>query len=234
DRTLALAFLGADCPVAELYAGRLAELADEFGPRGVAFIGIASNRRDHPSRLHRFATSHSLPFPVFRDLGGTVATQPGARRTPEVVVLDHGRRIRYRGRIDDQYAIGSRQAEPRTHDLRDALEDLLAGRPVGRAETDAVGCPIDPLEKPAISSAVTYCRDIAPILQRRCVGCHRPGQIGPFSMTTYGGAAGWVEAIAEAVEEGRMPPWHADPRYGRFANDARLTDPEKRLILEWA
>jgi peroxiredoxin len=234
DGLVTLIFLGAECPVAELYAGRLAELAEEFGPRGVAFIGIASNRRDHPSRLARFATSHGIRFRVFRDIGGAVAAQLGARRTPEVVVLDRGRRIRYRGRIDDQYAVGSRQAEPRRHDLRDALEDLLAGRPVSRAETDAVGCPIDLPEKPSISGAATYCRDIAPILQRRCVGCHRPGQIGPFAMTTYGAAAGWAEAIAEAVEEGRMPPWHADPRYGRFANDARLTDPEKRLILDWA
>jgi peroxiredoxin len=234
SRLVALVFMGAECPVAELYAARLAGLAGEYEPRGVAFIGIAPNRRDTPTALARFAAKHGLRFPMLRDIGGAVAARLGAGRTPEVVVLDDRRRIRYRGRIDDQYAVGSRRAGPRSHELSDALDELLEGRPVSRAETEAVGCPIDPAARPIMPAAVTYCRDVAPILQRRCVGCHRPGQIGPFSMTTYRAAAGWTEAIAEAVEEGRMPPWHADPRYGTFANDARLTDREKRLIVDWA
>ena len=229
-----LVFLGAECPVAELYGERLAGLAAEFGPRGVAIIGLASNRRDTPTQLARFATTHGLRFPLLRDIGGTVAARVGARRTPGVVVLDDHRRIRYRGRIDDQYAVDSRRAGPRRQDLRDALEELLAGRPVTIAETEAVGCPIDPPGRPESPPAATYGREIAPILRRRCVGCHRPGQIGPFALTSYRAAAGWAEAIAEAVEDGRMPPWHADPRYGRFANDARPTDREKRLIVAWA
>ena len=105
----------------------------------------------HRTALARFAATHGIRFPLLRDIGGAVAAQLGARRTPEVVVLDDRRQIRYRGRIDDQYAVGSRRAEPRSHDLRDALEDLLAGRPVSRPETEAVGCPIDPPAAPAIA-----------------------------------------------------------------------------------
>ncbi|HZW30333.1 MAG TPA: redoxin domain-containing protein [Isosphaeraceae bacterium] len=234
SRLVTVIVLGAGCPVAELYATMLSGLADQYQPRGVAFLGIAPNGRDTPSALARFASSHGLRFPIFPDLGGEVAARLGATRTPQVVVLDDRRRIRYRGRIDDQYAVGSRRGEARRHDLAEALDDLLAGRPVRRPETEAAGCPIDDRTRAPMPAELTYCRDIAPILQRRCTGCHRPGQVAPFALTTYRQAAGWAAAIAEAVEDGRMPPWHADPRYGRFANDARLTDHERQRIVDWA
>jgi peroxiredoxin len=233
-RVLAFVFLGADCPVAELHGPTLAALAQEFEPKGVTFIGVAPNRRDSPTRLIRYAETHGIRFPLLRDPDGAVAGDLGARRTPEVVVLDADRKIRYRGRVDDQYAVGSRRAAPRRRDLREALEELLAGRPVSRPDVEAVGCPIDRSTRPSESPAATYHRDIAPILERRCVGCHRPQEVGPFAMTSYLATAGWSDAIAEAVEQGRMPPWHADPRFGKFANDPRLTDTEKRLILAWA
>ena len=68
---------------------------------------------------------------------------------------------------------------------------------------------------------------------RRCVACHRPGEIAPFALTTYKQAAGWAETIAEVVGDGRMPPWHASPAHGKFRNDAHLADDEKRLIAAW-
>ncbi|SIO67412.1 Peroxiredoxin [Singulisphaera sp. GP187] len=234
-RLVCVVFLRAGCPVAELYATPLAGLADRFQPRGVRFIGVSVDEEDGPAELARYATEHGIKFPLLSDRGELVA-QLGATRTPEVVVLDDQRRIRYRGRIDDRYAVGSRRDEARSHDLIAALDDLLEGREVGRPETEAVGCPIPrPTAglKPA-GTEVTYCRDVAPILERRCVSCHRSGQIGPFSLTTYRGAARRAGAITEAVESGRMPPWHADPRYGKFANDGRLTDHEKRMLLDWA
>lgn len=80
---------------------------------------------------------------------------------------------------------------------------------------------------------VTYYRDIAPVLQQRCVRCHRPGQVAPFALTSYDAAAAWAEMIREVVDERRMPPWHADPRYGAFANDPRLSEAERRVIDRW-
>jgi peroxiredoxin len=231
-RIVCVAFLRAGCPVAELYATPLAKIADRFRSRGVAFLGITTDRDENPAVLDRFAAEHGIGFPFFRD-GGEVSSRLGASRTPEVVVLDDRRRIRYRGRIDDRYAVGSRRDSARSHDLVDALEDLLAGREVARPLTEAAGCPIGCPPAPAVEAGVPYYRDIAPILNRRCVSCHRPGQIGPFSLRTYREAAGRAGAIAEAVEERRMPPWHADPRFGKFANDARLADREQGLILDW-
>jgi len=233
SRIVCVAFLKAGCPLADLYAAPLARLAETYRSRGVAFLGVTTDGHDDPAALGREETVHDFGFPLLRE-GGQVSSRLGASRTPEVVVLDDLRRIRYRGRIDDRYAVGSRRDETRSHDLVDALEDLLNGREVARPETQAVGCLI---QRPAVVpdvSGPTYSRDIAPILERRCVSCHRPGEIGPFSLATYRGAASRAGAVAEAVEERRMPPWHADPRYGKFANDGRLTDREVELISGWA
>ena len=74
---------------------------------------------------------------------------------------------------------------------------------------------------------------MARILRDRCVACHREGEIAPFSLATYSQAAGWSGMIDEVVQAGRMPPWHASPAFGSFANEARLSDDEKRTIAAW-
>ena len=73
------------------------------------------------------------------------------------------------------------------------------------------------------NSEVTYSNQIARIFQNHCVECHRAGRIGPFEMTSYDEVLGWGEMIREVVDQGRMPPWHADPKYGQFPNDKSLT-----------
>ena len=234
DRELIVAaFLGVDCPLARLYAGRLQELADAFGPRGVAFVGIDSNRHDSPEAIERFARDHGVRFPLLKDADATAADRFAAARTPEVFVLDRERVVRYRGRVDDQYSVQGRRGQPTRRDLAVALEELLAGRPVHEPVTPASGCLIDREPATAARTPVTFCRDIAPILQQRCQRCHRPGQVAPFPLLSYEDAAGWAETIREVVRERRMPPWSANPRYGRFANDPRLTDRERRLIDDW-
>jgi len=79
----------------------------------------------------------------------------------------------------------------------------------------------------------TFSRDVAPILAERCVSCHRPGDIAPMALRTYDEVRPWVKSIRKVVEQGEMPPWHADPAYGRFENDRRLTDAERDTLLRW-
>jgi peroxiredoxin len=230
---LVVAFVGTECPLAILYGPRLADLARRYAPRGVAFIGIDPNDHDSPSAVAAYGRKHNIPFPLLCDPNAAVAGRFGAERTPEVFVLDARRVVRYRGRIDDQYDVQAHRGRAARQDLAQALDELLAGKPVSVPVTAAPGCRIGRPAPPRPTGKVTYHRDVAAILQRRCQGCHRRGEIGPLSLTNYREARGWAATIREVVEEGRMPPWGADPRHGRFSNDPSLAKEEKDLLFQW-
>src|SRR5262245_44148433 len=83
------------------------------------------------------------------------------------------------------------------------------------------------------SAEVTYYKDVAPILEKHCIGCHRPNDIAPMSLMTYDEVLPFARMIRENVIQRKMPPWHADPAFGEFANDARLTDEEMATIDAW-
>jgi len=224
---LVVAFLGTECPLAKLYSPRLVELHDNYQSRGVAFVAISSNVQDSITELAAYARIHNIGFPVLKDLGNRVADELGAVRTPEVFVLDQERKIRYRGRVDDQYGIGYIRDEPQRNDMAEALDELLSGKQVTVPATEAVGCHIGRVREPKVDAEVTYTNRIAGILQERCVECHRAGDIGPFALDDYDEVVGWAEMIEEVVREERMPPWHAHPDFGRFSNDRRMSDEEK-------
>lgn len=236
-KLVVVTFLGCECPLAKLYAPRLAELAAEFSPRGVAFVGINSNRQDSITEMAAYARLHKVEFPLLKDLGNEVADRFGATRTPEVFVLDAERRVQYAGRIDDQYGFtaGSGYHKPKLteRDLARAIEELLEGKEVSQPHVAAAGCLIGRVRPAAADAQVTYSREIARILQNRCVECHREGQIAPFALTNYEEVAGWAEMIDEVVRQQKMPPWHANPEYGHFSNEARLSDEEKAKIAQW-
>jgi hypothetical protein len=79
----------------------------------------------------------------------------------------------------------------------------------------------------------TFSKDVAPIAFANCVYCHRPGEIGPFSLLTFKDARPWAKAIKQAVVMRQMPPWLADPHYGDFQGSRRLTDREVQTIAAW-
>lgn len=83
------------------------------------------------------------------------------------------------------------------------------------------------------ATAPTFSRDVAPIFYANCTTCHRPGEIAPMSLVTYKDARPWARSIAMQVGQATMPPWHADPAIGRFANERRLSDADKSTILRW-
>ena len=87
---------------------------------------------------------------------------------------------------------------------------------------------------PKAAAAPTFTKDVAPILYQNCATCHRPGEIAPMSLLTYADARKWAKAIRDEVEDGTMPPWHADPKHGKFANDRSLSAAEKDVLTQWA
>lgn len=197
-------FLAKGCPLSERFAPEIERLRRDFEARGVRF-----------------------------DLDADPRTW-GAAVTPSVVVTVNGR-VRYRGRIDDRaVSLGvMRPNGPARADLRMALDEILSGKPVTVAETAAVGCAIN-LKPSTGVSRPNYALDVAPILNRHCVECHRKGQAGPFGLENYEEAKLRATPIAQAVAAGVMPPWLAEPQSHRFQGERRLTAGEKDILARWA
>lgn len=233
-------FLGTECPLVQLYGVRLSQMADELRDRGVRFVGVNSNFHDTSVDIRQYLQRQSLSFPLVRDEGNEVADRFGATRTPEVFVLDHRLSVSYQGRIDDQYEPGVTRTAATRDDLLIAIEETLAGKAVSVAKTDAVGCLIGKVRHPktapaegAASSSLTYCKDVSRIMQTHCLECHRTGDIGPFSLEAYEDVVGWADTSLEVIDNGRMPPWHADPKYGSFANAREMPDADKQVLRDW-
>ncbi len=232
-KVVVLALVGTECPLVKLYAPRLAELANEFSSRGVQFVGIDANVQDSPTEIGRFVQEFKFSFPVLRDAGNALADRLNAERTPQVFVLDQNRAVRYAGRIDDQFGVGFHKAKAERRDLASAIEELLADKPVSQPLTEASGCLIGRVRKVEPHGDVTYSNQVARILNKHCVECHRAGELAPFSLSSYEDTIGWADMIAEVVEQRRMPPWFASPEYGHFSNDLSMTDADKQFLKTW-
>jgi mono/diheme cytochrome c family protein len=81
---------------------------------------------------------------------------------------------------------------------------------------------------------ITFQKNVLPVLQKNCQGCHRPGEAAPMSFLTYDSTRPWAKAIKQAVVTKKMPPWFADPHYGKFGNDRTLSQSEIDTLVAWA
>jgi peroxiredoxin/mono/diheme cytochrome c family protein len=254
---LVLVFSGIDCPVGNLYVPRLNSLAQAMRGRGVGFLSINSNAHEEIEQIKKHTKEHQIDYPVLKDWNNKLADRLHVDRVGEVFLIDASGRLSYRGAVDDQFARGGSKPEPTRHYLAEAIDAALRGGRPPVAVTSVLTCPIDRVaperskkrlrrpsqefarlrrkESPSISEAgpVDYARHVAPILRERCQQCHRPGEVAPFSLLSYEDARRWSESIYEVVDQGLMPPWHADPRHGRFANDRSLTEQERATLLAW-
>jgi peroxiredoxin len=141
-KAFVIIFVGTECPLANLYFPTLAEMQKKYAKQGVQFLAINSNDQDTMPEVVIHARERQLPFPVLKDADQKAADALGAKRTPETFLLDSKYIIRYRGRIDDQYGYTYRRAAPTRTELKDAIEELLAGKPITTPVTECRGCLI--------------------------------------------------------------------------------------------
>lgn len=232
-RTLVLFFMGTHCPISNLYLTELGKLQQQYSKQGFQVIGINSNAGITPAEIAKHTKEYKVVFPVLLDEDQRVADRLGASRTAEVFLLDQQRVVRYHGRVDDRFGYTFKNQKPRRRDLLEAVKELLAGKKVTLAETKPLGCLITHAERLQAATNVTYAKEISRIIQRRCHECHRPGMIGPFSLLTHDDALKWTAMMKEVVLQGRMPPWHADPRYGHWSNNRKMPQQEVDTLIAW-
>ncbi|HLM54554.1 MAG TPA: thioredoxin family protein, partial [Pyrinomonadaceae bacterium] len=131
-------FVATQCPVSNAYNARMAKLAEDYRAKGINVVGINSNSTEPAAEIKQHAADNGLNFTILKDEGNRVADRLGAQVTPEAYLLDANGKLVYRGRIDN-----SRNGDSITAtELRDAVEAVLAGRGVEKAEVRAFGCSI--------------------------------------------------------------------------------------------
>ena len=207
-------------------------LKEAYKGKGVEFFMINASA-DTREAVVQEAASQRYDFPILQDTHQLVAEQMDLEKTGEVIVVDPRTwTIAYRGPIDDRVTRTSTKAAATKTYAKDALEALITGRAPATARVAAPGSAFATL--PATpASRISYARDIAPIIQAKCVTCHQNGSIGPMTLVNYNEVKGHSLMIREVLRTKRMPPFHADPRIGTFKNDKSLTAEQTRTLIHW-
>lgn len=234
-----IVFLYASCPLCQRAAPVLEKLWKELQPQGVQVLGVFTDGTP-VADLEKFKKDYGISFPLFVDAGGKVASALSATATPEAFVLDRYGKVRYLGRINDLYQVRGVQSQaPVREDLREALHDILAGSVVRVPRTLPVGCAIvrqDPLPAPAPAAskenAITYHKDVAPILRNHCMSCHSEGNAGPFPLTSFDDATDWMKTGLREIKAGHMPPAQVESDLA-IRNANTLSAGEVRTLETW-
>jgi mono/diheme cytochrome c family protein len=199
-------------------AGQVNKLAADYGGKGVEFMMLNSSLKDGLEAIQAEAAKAGYKLPVLMDDKQIIGEALGVSRSGEAIVIDPKTwQVAYHGAVAG---------------LPAALDALLAHQSVPAASGASTGAQI---AFPARSqhAGLTYVKDVAPILEKNCVGCHSTGGIGPFAMSNYSVVKGFAPMIAEVIRTDRMPPYHADPRVGHFSDSKRLSPDEIKTLVHW-
>ncbi|WP_293677333.1 redoxin domain-containing protein [uncultured Phenylobacterium sp.] len=222
-----------NCPIVRNLAPALRELEAKYGPRGVKFLMLNSAIQDSPEEIKAEAAEYGFNMPILKDTHQLVGEQLGVTRTAEFYVIDPKTwKVAYRGPLDDRLDYGSQKAAAEHPWATNAIEAVLAGRPAVAAGKPTAGCLIDFPERGKVAK-ISYSKEIAPILEAKCVACHQKGGIGPMQLTSYEMVKGFSPMIREVIRTDRMPPWNVDPHVGKWADDKSLTAAEVKTVVHW-
>ncbi|HUF22179.1 MAG TPA: redoxin domain-containing protein [Burkholderiales bacterium] len=227
---------GNGCPIVRKALPELKAIRDAYRARGVEFLLVNSNLQDNRESIAKEASEFGIDLPILVDGTQLIGESMGFVRTADVFVIDpKGWKLAYRGPIDDRLAYGAQKPAANHHYLADALDAVLARKPVAVAQAEAIGCLINLPERDRRNehAKISYAERIAPMLAENCASCHRAGGIGPWAMTSYEMVRGFAPMIREVVRTKRMPPWHADPHYGSFVGDRSLTAEDIKTLVHW-
>ena len=234
-KALVIMVQGNGCPIVRNAWHDLKVVRDAYENRGVRFWMLNANLQDSRATIAAEAAEWGYDMPILVDSTQLIGESLALVRTGEVLVIDPGTwEITYRGPMHDRLTYERQKAAVGEHYLSDTLDAMLADEPVEVAERDAVGCLINfPDAKPQHHQTISYSSTVAPILERNCAVCHRPGGIGPWAMTSFEMIRGFAPMIREVVRTKRMPPWHADPHIGAWQGDRSLSEADMKTLVHW-
>ena len=227
---------GNGCDIVRNTLPELRQIRDRYRRQGVEFLLIDSNLQDDRDAVAQEAAEFGIDFPILVDDTQLIGESLGVTRTADVLVIDpKSWKLVYRGPVDGRLAYGAQRPAASRHYLTDALDAVLAGRPVSMSEADAVGCLVNLPERDRreAHARISYSEQIAPMLIAHCAACHRAGGVGPFALNSYDMVRGFAPMIREVVRTKRMPPWHADPHYGTFVGDRSMSVEDTRTLVHW-
>ncbi len=192
-------------------------LATTYGARGVQVLLLNSSLKDSREAIQAEVQKAGYAVPVLMDSYQLVGESLGVTRSAEAIVINPKTwAIVYRGPVAGAQA---------------ALDAFLAGKAVPASVASTGGAPI--AFAPRDATKISYARDVAPILEAKCVACHQEGGIGPFAMSSYDMVKGFSPMIREVIRTDRMPPYNADPHVGKFSDNKNMTAAEIRTLVHW-
>ena len=199
-------------------APALKALKAAYAGKGVEVLMLNSNLKDSQEAILAEQAKAGYDTPVLMDSFQLVGESLGVTRSAEVIVINPKTwTVAWRGSLADA---------PK------ALDAIAAGQSVTVASAAGKGAAIDfPIR--AAKAQLTYVKDVAPILEAKCVACHEQGGIGPMAFNNYEMVKGFAPMIRDVIRTDRMPPFHADPHVGKFSNDRRLTPDETKTLVHW-
>ena len=227
---------GNGCPIVRKALPDLKNISDRYAAQGVSFLLLNSNLQDDRASVAKEVAEFGIAFPVMMDTTQLIGESLGVERTAEVLVIDPKTwKLAYRGPIDDRLHYAAQKPAAGKHYLVAALDAVLAGREVSESAVDAPGCLVNFPERDnrVAHKQISYAQTIAPMLIDKCMSCHRAGGIGPWAMSDYQKVRGFAPMMREVLRTQRMPPWNADPHFGRFVGDRSLSVEQVQTLVHW-
>lgn len=198
-------------------------VAKKFQGEEFIFVAVRTGAIQDRETLRKRLSDAGVTIPVLLDDSESIAELLGLTRAGEVLLIDPAlQRVLFRGPVGPALVV--------------ALEQRAANKTVAPALVETPGPPL-PISKARQDwrnpHAVSYSEDIAPLLIKHCLSCHRSGGVAPFAIDSWGVALGWAPMIKEVLLTKRMPPGQIDPAIGRFKNGRTLSSNEIATIVRW-
>ncbi len=235
QKAVILFWHGNGCPIVRLSLPKMTELKEKFEKQGFVFLMINAFPQDDMASIQQEARECNITIPILKDDTQFVTKSLGVSRTAETLIIDpRSWSVIYKGPIDDRLDYEVQKIKAKNNFLEEALVRFLNQKQIESKPAEIKGCLIHfENNKTVLENDSAYSKIIAPILIKKCASCHFEGGIAPWTMTNHKKVRGWAPMMREVILTKRMPPWQADPQFGKFVNDLSLTAEERTSLLEW-